>query len=64
MSGLIILTPIIVLFDFPWMLYGMLQEEFGIMNEVMIGIVLLWVIYIIKKRKDRKKQGLGQGKLS
>lgn len=64
MSGLIILTPIMVLFDLPWMLYGMLQQEFGIMNEVMIGIVLIWVVYIIKKRKDRKKQGLGQGKLS
>lgn len=64
MSGLIILTPIIVLFDFPWMLYGMLQQEFGIMNEIMIGVVVVWVIYIIKKRKDRKKQGLGQGKLS
>lgn len=64
MSGLIILTPIIVLFDFPWMLYGMLQQEFGIMNEIMIGVVVVWVLYIIKKRKDRKKQGLGQGKLS
>lgn len=64
MKGLIILTPFMVLFDLPLMLYHLLQEEFGIMNEIMIGIVVVWVIYIIKKRKDRKKQGLGQGKLS
>lgn len=63
MSGLFVLIPLLLI-DVPVQLYHLLQEEFGIMNEVMIGIVLICVVYIIKKRKDRKKQGLGQGKLS
>lgn len=63
MLELFTLMPLLLI-DIPVQLYHLLQQEFGIMNEIMIGIVVVWVLYIIKKRKDRKKQGLGKGKLS